>query len=326
MTVGIQGRRVLVTGASGFIGRSLCRELTGRGAEVTALLRRVASGPWKSVLRADLGAVPIAARQLDGVDTVFHVAGKAHARTRSASDVSEYETVHVHGTRDLMHAARKAGVRCCVLLSSVKAMGEGGVDVLDEDAPCAPQNPYGATKLAAERIVLEELPLPCPVVLRPTLVYGAGSRGNLDLMIRAIRQGLFPAIVFPPNARSMIHVDDVIQACLLAAEAPAACGRTYILTDGLEYSTNDVAAWIFEAFGKRPGFRLPFGVLKAAASFGDLAGKLGLPSPLNTDALDKLAGSARYSNAKICRELGFTPSRDLRQGIREMVSAGSGRA
>ena len=75
-------------------------------------------------------------------------------------------------------AAREAGVRCCVLLSSVKAMGEGGVDVLDEDAPCAPQNPYGATKLTAERIVLEELPLPCPVVLRPTLVYGAGSAAD----------------------------------------------------------------------------------------------------------------------------------------------------
>jgi nucleoside-diphosphate-sugar epimerase len=266
----------------------------------------------------------MSAASLEGVDTIFHLAGKAHVKARSAAEVREYETVHVHGTRALLLAAREVGVRRFVLLSSVKAMGEGAAEVWDEDTPCAPQNPYGMSKLAAERLVMEELPLPCPVVLRPALVYGAGSKGNLDLMIRAVRKGLFPAIAFPSNARSMIHVVDVVRACLLAADHPAACGRTYVLTDGLEYSTNDIVAWIFEALGKRPGFRLPFPVMKGAAYFGDLAGKLGLPSPLNSDALEKLAGSARYSNAKICRELGFAPSRDLRQGIREMIS-GPGR-
>lgn len=319
-------RRVLVTGASGFIGRRLCRVLATRGCEVAALLRTPQAGPWGSVVQAELGRDPIDPGCLQGVDAIFHLAGKAHTRARNDAEVREYETVHVHGTRALMAAARQAGVRCCVLLSSVKAMGEGGADVWDEGAPCDPQTPYGATKLAAERIVLDELPLPCPVVLRPTLVYGAGSKGNLELMLRAIRKGFFPAIAFPPNFRSMIHVDDVIRACLLAAEHPAACGQTYILTDGLDYSTSDIVDWIFEALGKRPGFRLPFGLLQAAASLGDLAGRLGLHSPLTSDALDKLAGSARYSNAKICRELGFAPSRDLRQGIREMVSAGSGRA
>lgn len=319
-------RRVLVTGASGFIGRRLCRELAGRGCEVVALLRTPQAGPWGSVVQAGLGRDPIDPECLQGVDAVFHLAGKAHTRARNDAEVREYETVHVHGSRSLLTAAREAGVRCCVLLSSVKAMGEGAAEVWDEDTPCAPQNPYGITKLAAERIVLEERPLSCSVVLRPTLVYGEGSKGNLDLMIRAIRKGLFPAIDFPPNARSMIHVDDVVQACLLAAEHPDACGQTYILTDGVAYSTADIVAWIFEALGKRPRFRLPFAVLQAGASLGDVAARIGLPAPLTSDALDKLAGSARYSNAKICRELGFAPSRDLRQGIREMVSAGSGRA
>lgn len=316
-----QGLRVLVTGASGFIGRLLCQELTRQGYDVVAMLRRSAKGPWGGVLQADMGSAPIAAGDLAGVDTIFHLAGKAHTRARSAAEIHEYETVHMHGTRSLMQAAREAGVRCCVFLSSVKAMGEGGADVWDEDTACAPQNPYGITKLATERIVLEEHPLPCSVVLRPALVYGAGSKGNLDLMIRAVRKGLFPAIVFPPNARSMIHVDDVIKACLLAATHPAACGNVYILTDGLEYSTHEILAWIFEAFGRRPRLRVPFVLLQAGAAFGDLAEKLGLPSPLTRDRLDKLAGSARYSNAKICRDLAFSPSWDLRRGIREMVAA-----
>lgn len=271
------------------------------------------------MLRCDLGRDGIDPTALEGVDTIFHLAGKAHTRARTASEVREYETVHVHGTRALMSAAGQAGVRGCVLLSSVKAMGEGGEEVWDESTPCSPQNPYGVTKLAAERVVLQELPLPCPVVLRPALVYGPGSKGNLDLMIRAARRGFFPSITFPPNRRSMIHVQDVVQACLLAATHPAACGQAFILTDGGEYSTNEMLAWIHEAWGKKPGPGLPFAALEAAAALGDMVERLGILAPFNGDRLSKLAGSARYSNAKIRRELGFAPAWDLRRGIREMV-------
>lgn len=319
----LKGRRVLVTGASGFIGRALCTELGRQGCLVVALLRWPAKGAWSSVLQADLGSGAISAEDLDGVDTVFHLAGKAHTQARSAAEVAEYEAVHVHGTKLLVQAAAQAGVRCFVLLSSVKAMGEGSADVWDESTPCAPQNPYGATKLAAEQSVLESS-LPCTAVLRPALVYGPGSKGNLDLMIRAARKGLFPAIDFPPNARSMIHVDDVVHACLLAATHPGACGQTYILTDGREYATREILSWIFEALGKRPRYSLPFAALKLAAMAGEAVSMCGLRSPLTRDSLDKLAGSARYSNAKICRELGFVPSRHLRDGIREMVSATPG--
>lgn len=312
-------KRALVTGASGFIGYALCRELTNRGWEVTAMLRRPQAGPWRHVLECDLGRDEIDPQHLEGVDTIFHLAGKAHTRARNAAENAEYEAVHVHGTRSLLRAARQAGVRSCVLLSSVKAMGEGGEEVWDESTPCSPQNPYGGTKLAAERIVLEELPLSCPVVLRPTLVYGVESKGNLDLMIRAVRKGFFPAITFPPNRRSMIHVQDVVQACLLAATHPAACGQVYILTDGGEYSTNEVLAWIHEALGKKSGPSVSYAVLRAGVRLGDVLERLGMHAPLNTDRLSKLAGSARYSNVKIRRELGFDPAWDLRRGIHEMV-------
>jgi UDP-glucose 4-epimerase len=317
--MGFQQKRALVTGASGFIGRALCLELTNQGWEVTALLRRPQPGPWRHVVMGDLGRDEIDPRDLEGVDTIFHLAGKAHTRARNAAEIAEYEAVHVHGTRSLLRAARQAGVRACVLLSSVKAMGEGGVDVWDESTPCSPHNPYGITKLAAERVVLEELPLPCPVALRPTLVYGAGSKGNLDLMIRAVRKGFFPAIIFPPNRRSMIHVQDVVQACLLAATHPSACGQVYILTDGGEYSTNEMLAWIHEALGKKAGPAVPYAALRVGAALGDMLERLGVHAPLNGDMLAKLAGSARYSSVKMRRELGFDPAWDLRRGIQEMV-------
>lgn len=312
--------RMVVTGASGFIGQRLCEALVARGVQVVALLRSPRPGPWSDVLHCDLDRDTIDPALLHGVDTIFHLAGKAHTRARTAADVREYETVHVTGTRSLMQAARAAGVRCCVLLSSVKAMGEGSAEIQDENSPCVPETPYGQTKHAAERIVLHELPVPCPVVLRPALVYGAGSKGNLDLMIRAMSKGMFPRTHFPPNARSMIHVEDVIQACVLAATHKQACGGTYILTDGQDYSTNALFAWIQDCLGKKPGLPLPFALLHMAARLGDIVEKSGIRVPLNCDRLDKLAGSARYSNARICRELGFAPQWDARRGVQDMVA------
>lgn len=314
----VSARRVLVTGASGFIGRLLCRELTDTGFEVVALLRSPLQGPWCSVVQADLGRTGISGRDLQGVDTIFHLAGKAHTRARSAAEDAEYETVHVRGTQTLLEAARIAGVRCLVLLSSVKAMGEGGEKVWDETTPCLPQNPYGFTKLAAERLVLGS-GLSCPVVLRPALVYGPGSKGNLALMLRAAKKGLFPGITFPPNSRAMIHVSDVVQACLLAATHPGACGQVYILTDGQEYSTAQILDWMWDSLGHGHRLRIPFGLVQAAAALGDMLERLGIRVPLNQDMLAKLAGTARYSSAKIRQELGFAPAKNLRQGIREMV-------
>ncbi len=312
--------RILVTGATGFIGRVLCARLTGLGHEVVAVARGAVSGPWATGVAADLGRSAINPDLLHGVDTIFHLAGKAHVEARTEAEIREYETVHVRGTRALLTAARQAGVRRCVLLSSVKAMGEGGAEVWDEDTPCRPQSPYGRTKLAAERIVLEELPLPWSVVLRPALVYGRGSKGNLAQLIRAARRGWLPRVCFPPNIRSMVHVEDVVRACILAATQLAARGRTYVVTDGQDYSTNEIMTWINEALGRKVVLPLPFAALRYAAAGGDTLRKMGLPAPLTRDKLDKLAGSARYSNARICRELGFAPQWDLRRGIIEMIA------
>lgn len=311
--------RVVVTGATGFIGRVLCGKLLDLGHEVVAMVRTPGPGPWTSAVRVALGQDPVDPALLEGVDTVFHLAGKAHVRARSVAEIQEYEDVHVRGTRSLLLAARAAGVRTFVLLGSVKAMGEGSCDVWDETTPCAPQNPYGRTKLAAERLVLEDLPFACSVVLRPALVYGRGSKGNLDLLIRAVRTGLFPVIIFPDNRRSMVHVDDVVRACVLASVHPAACGKTYVLTDGREYSTNEILAWIHAAVGKKAVLPLPYGVVRCAASVGDVLERVGLALPFTSDRLDKLTGSARYSSARIQRELGFVPSVDLRTGIFEMA-------
>jgi len=314
--------RVAVTGASGFIGHRLCSALKARRAHVLALGRSEAEGPWDAFIQADL-VQDIPAGALNGVDTVFHLAGRAHALSETPQDENEYFRVNVEGTRRLLEASKEAGVRRFVFFSSVKAMGEGtGSDKpVDEKGPCEPQTPYGKSKLAAERLVLSGGYVPEPVVLRLSMVYGPTHKGNLPRMIAAISKGLFPPLPETGNRRSMVHVDDVVASAILAAESPAAVGQTYIVTDGRAYSTRQMYEWICEVLGKGvPAGHIPMPVLKGLARIGDGIGRIrGRRFMFDSDALEKLTGSAWYSSVKLEREQGFLPSRHLRQSLPEII-------
>lgn len=317
---------VLVTGASGFIGHRLCAELQARGVHVRALLRSEREGAWDDAVVTSLeeGLPPA---RLRGVDTLFHLAGRAHALAEKTQDVALYHRVNTMGTQKLLGAARDAGVRRFVLVSSVKAMGEGSSDCPDETVACVPATPYGESKLAAERLVMEGGYVPEPVVLRLSMVYGNSEKGNLPRMIRAVGRGRFPPLPETGNGRSMVHVDDVVQAAMLAAERPEAVGQTYIVTDGTPYSTSQIHAWICEALGRSvPSWSLPMPVWRALARIGDGIGRLrGRRFMFDSDALDKLVDSACYNSGKIEDELGFRPQHHLRDSLPEIIAYLEGR-
>jgi len=316
-------RSVLVTGASGFIGRRLCAALREEGARVRALARRPCAGPWDERVTVDLAAGAVPSSALAGVDTVFHLAGRVHASAGDADDAERHRRANVEGTRALLAAAVAAGAPGIVHFSSVKAMGEGGPACLDEDAPAAPQTDYGRSKREAERLVLEAGARQGlhAVVLRLPLVYGPGARGNLAEMLEAVARGRFPPIADPGNRRSLVHVDDVVAAALLAARRPEATGRVYLVTDGRAYSTRDILEGMWQALGRRaPRWSLPLPLLRALARAGDVAGRVrGRPWRFDSRACRKLTGSAWYSSERIARELGFRPRRDLAAGLAEMA-------
>jgi len=157
-------------------------------------------------------------------------------------------------------------------------------------------------------------------VLRLPMVYGPGNKGNLPRMVEAIRRGRFPPLPAVSNRRSMLHVDDAVQAMLLAAVCDEAGGQVYIVTDGRDYSTREIHSLISAQLGKRPPrWRIPLALLQMGARVGDLLLKAGIPMPLNSASLRKLLGSAWFSNAKIRRELGYRPRYDLQRALPEMV-------
>lgn len=312
-------RSILITGANGFIGSALRDALRARGhAPRTAGRAPAASIDCAWDMAGDAACPP---EMLDGIDTVFHLAGKAHALAENRQDETEYFAVNTEGTRKLLDAAKRAGVQRFVYFSSVKAVGDAEQAPWDETASAPADTPYGRSKYAAEQLVLHGGYVPHPVVIRPCMVYGNTDRGNLPQMVRAMRRGWFPPVPETGNRRSMVHVADLVEAAILAAEQPAAAGQIYIVCDDQTYSTRQIHDWIRAALGKTPAhWSVPFEALRAAALFGDGLSRLsGRRMPLDSDTLRKLTDSAWYSSAKIRRELGFTATRNLRDALPDLI-------
>jgi nucleoside-diphosphate-sugar epimerase len=320
--------RILVTGASGFIGRHLVERLVRDGHRVLALVHTSKLAlDWPAGVKAIAGDVrdPQAMKAAAaGCETVYHLAGKAHALAEVNGDEDAYHAINADGTRHVLEGAVAGGAKSFVLFSSVKAAGEGGNRCLDESFDGLPETPYGRSKREAERTVMEigrraGLHVTC---LRLPLVYGPGNKGNLFRMIAAIDRGIFPPLPELGNRRSMVHVADVVQATLLAAGTPAAAGRCYIVTDGRAYSTHELYVLIRRGLGRDiPAWHIPVWTLNALAVAGDVIGKaMGKRFVFDSDALDKLIGSAWYSSERISRELGYKPTRCFEDALPELIA------
>jgi len=321
LTIGVYvTKRALITGSNGFIGQYLCRSLRDSGYTIRTLNRRV-DNQWGNGVSLDLSSTNWDINPCEGIDTIFHLAGKVHSLAEAMQDEEEYWRINTEGTRKLLEAAQQAGVKCFIFFSSVKAAGDCDRQPMDETVATLPDSGYGQSKYDAEQLVLHGGYVPHPVVIRPCMVYGNSDKGNLPRMIKAIRKGIFPPLPELHNRRSMVHVEDVVGSALLAAEMPEAAGQVYIVSDGQTYSTRKIYDWTRAALGKpSTSFSIPVSLMRALAKTGDGIGYLrGQRFFFDSDGLDKLIGSAWYSSAKIERELGFKPVHDLPSALPEIV-------
>lgn len=247
--------RVLLTGASGYVGRAARLALAGAGHEVVAAVRGLDRLPeHRRAGAVAVGAVSAAtdwAAALDGVEAVLHLVSPPLTEADAAARRAEAQRVIVDGTRRLVEQARAAGVRRFVFVSSLKAMGEeSGPAPYTEDDPPAPQDAYAEAKLASERLVLEAAP--GPVVVRSPAIYGRASGGNVRQMIELLRRA--PAVLplgYAGNRRSFIHRDNLVSALLCCVEAEQASGRLFLVSDGEAVSTAALVRRVLRALGRR---------------------------------------------------------------------------
>ncbi len=320
-------RRVLVTGANGFVGSHLVERLLREGHEVRGLTRSAGRGapplPGLEWVEGDICDEMVVKTAAAGVDTIFHLAAKVHETHEISQDEQAYEQVNVGGTLNVLKAAESAGVCRLVFISSVKAMGEGSHHEDDEETPPAPQTAYGRSKLRAEQAVRQAALSSGlqAVSLRLPMVYGPGTKGNLFKMMQAIDRGYFPPWPSVPNRRSMVHVANVVDAACVCAESPLGRYACYIVTDGTAYSTRELYEQFALALGKRPpAWATPPAILRLLARVGD-AGEVLLRRrlPFDSAALDKLIGSACYRADRITQDLAFHPRMTLQMALPELL-------
>lgn len=288
---------VLVTGAAGFIGRHVVPALVAGGFDVRVALRRRADitafgTEVTRFLVGDISGDVDWASWLRGADAVVHLAGLAHAE--AAIPEAEFDRVNRAASARIAKAAREAGARF-VFVSSVRAQAAAtATGVLTEDLPPAPADAYGRSKLAAEREIA--LLGGRYVILRPTVVYGKGMRGNM----RALRGLASLPIPLPfgaiRNARSLLAAENLASAIILALKSEAALGGTFLVADAKPVSLAEIVTWFRRGSGRRPGLvPVPPGLLGGALK---LTGRRAI--------WDRLSGDLVVSTAPL-RALGYTP-------------------
>ncbi len=309
--------RVLVTGASGFVGAHLCPELLGAGWTVRAVVRspeaakRLPRGVEPFYV-SSIGPETYWGDGLGGVDVVAHLAGRAHVtKEESAGSLEAYREINVGGTRRLAESCAGAGVSRLVFVSSVKAVGEGAPVAYTEESPCWPEDAYGVSKMEAENALAEVAARTGleAVVVRPPLVYGTGVKANFRMLMGLVKKGVPLPLGLVRNERSMVYVRNLtatISACL---EHPAAAGETFFVADGESPSTPELVSRMGRLM-KRPARLVPVPVPLLRLG-GRLMGRSG--------QVDRLVGSLTVSTAKIRRLLGWSPRFSLDEGLRETV-------
>jgi len=306
--------RALVTGAGGFLGRSLVRRLVARGDEVRVLLRGNADLPaGVEVVKGDVTDAALLSRAVPGCDLVFHLAGVRRAAVRE-----EFLRVNAEGTRRVLEACAAAGAarQRFVLAGSLAAAGPSR-EGRTEDDPMEPAEWYGESKAEAERIALsfrDRLPV---AVARPPRILGPGDKENL-LFFRIAARGLVLRFLGPERPLSWIDVDDCAEGFLRLADHPAAAGQAFFLASDERTSVEGLQRLIARALGVATrDLPVPPALFRAVAAAADLATRLtGRKLPLNRKlARQVLAPGWTCRTEKAAALLGFRAATGLADSI-----------
>ena len=308
-------RRILVTGASGFIGRAVVPALAAAGHDVRAAVRRGPApfgSPVEVVSHGDLGAEVDWRPLMAGMEFMVHLAGIAH--TRPGLPEAGYDRINHRATAELAEAARAARIERLVLVSTVRAQAGPASDrtLTEADVP-RPTDPYGRSKLAAE-IALARSGVPF-TVLRPVLVYGPGAKGNLRALMRLCALPVPLPLGALTNRRSLLSMQNLAAAILHVLSRDACGGETYVVADPQPLSLPEIVTALRAGFGKRPGLiALPGGLIR-----------LGLAALGRAHNWDQLNGQLIVAPNKLIAS-GWRPDPDTKAALAALASEWIGRA
>jgi nucleoside-diphosphate-sugar epimerase len=308
--------RILVTGAGGFLGAVVCRALLEGGHAVRGLVRRQRSGLPADTVAGDLSDQSSLDRAVMGMDAVVHLAARVHVmQERNADPLAAFRRVNVEGTARLLDAARDAGVRRFVFVSSVKAVGESSTAPLNSRSMPRPVDPYGISKREAEVIVASRRTSELAIgILRPPLIYGPGMGGNMLRLFHLVDRGFPLPLAGLDNRRSIAYVGNVASAITHLLAADRLAGPALFVSDGEDLSTEELIVRIARSLG-RPArlVSIPRPLRRLGRALAAAASRLGHPQALG--ALDRLGGSLQVDGEELGAATGFVRPYTMAEGL-----------
>lgn len=302
--------RVLITGASGFVGRALTTSLSQAGFHVRAAARNRAQVPAAEFVEAvtlpDLSQPVDWQPLLRDVDAIVHLAALAHV-SRDIPD-AQYDRINRLATKELaLQASLSPNIRRLVFVSSIRAQtGPSAAHVLTEADPPEPTDAYGRSKLAAENFV-RGYGVPY-TILRPVVIYGKEARANVGQLVRLARWPLPLPFGSFSQKRSLLALENMLSAIRFVLERPATAGETYIVADPLPVSIAEMIATLRQARGRKPKLvSLPQGLV------GAMMRGMG-----KADAWERIGHALTVDITKL-RDFGWVPPTETRQALAQMA-------
>jgi nucleoside-diphosphate-sugar epimerase len=307
--------RVLVTGATGFVGRALCGRLAEAGYLVRAAVRNESNVPasvTETIVVGDMLRPTRWEAAVEGVDCIVHAAARAHVMHDSAA-ADLYIRTNTEVTRALAQCAVRAQVKRFVYVSSIKVNGdENPGEPYTAASPPRPSDPYGKSKLLAERNLADAAAGSCmhAVIVRPPLVYGPGVRANFLRLLQWIDRGRILPFGAINNLRSLVNVWNLTDLLTHVIESAGAINRTWLVSDGEDLSTPELIRRIARAMGRRPRLlAVPTALLRVA---GAVTGR--------SAEIARLCGSLTVDIGATRADLAWRPPVALDEGIARTVA------
>jgi len=318
--------KVLVTGGTGFTGTALVRRLIEAGHNVVALDNK--PGLASDALRAmgadvHIGSVTdkaAVARCMEGVELVFHLA--AAFRELNVPE-SLYDEVNVEGSRNVLEAAHRVGVRKFVYCSTCGVHGNVENPPADESAPIAPADYYQRTKYLAEPIALEYNAKGMPtVILRPAAIYGPGDPERFLMIFRRVAKGSFPMFGNGRTTYHPLYVENLVDAFMLCMTPGVGDGRAYLIADEHYYAIEDIVREVGRALEVPVKVRhFPVMPLVIAGHIVEKACRpFGITPPIFPRRVDWYRQNRAFNIDRAKRELGYVPRVGLEEGLRRTAA------
>ena len=312
----------LITGATGFIGQYLLRDLLTQGWQCHVLARTDRPelrerGSDVEIIRGDVTQPETLRSITANVDVVFHLAGVGHVAAVTEADLQRFRAINVEGTRHMLAACVEHPVQRFVHVSSTAAMGLPDTNEINETTAVHPRTPYQRSKWEAEEVVRSfaaQSNVPATIV-RPCMVYGPGGQGEFLKICRLIKRGVLPKVGRSLNRMPAVYVTDV-SAALLAAAERGRVGETYLIAGG-SYPLEEIRAQVLQALHlSRPVIPVPYSVaIFGAGTIEWISRVLKRPPIVSRQNIRSVSASRWFNTAKAERELSFVAQVDLAHGV-----------